>query len=620
MDLTETITTTLAQASVDARTIERHPRSTIVPVSLRPASGAGVSVDRRIELLELIGEGGMGMVRRGTQHALQREVAIKGLKPEHKNDRAAFKLVREARVTGGLEHPNIIPVYEIAEEPDGTPLIVLKKVEGVDWGSVMHDPATVRKRFGADDLLEWNLRILLQVCNAVSFAHSRRVLHRDLKPENVMIGAFGEVYLLDWGIAVGLDGTSERLPLASQSVEMAGTPVYMAPEMLGGKVSRLSERTDVYLLGAILYEIVAGQPPHAATVFTEIIQSIVESKPPLPADVPAELARILRRALDADPNARFERADQLRLALEAFLRHRSAGELARHAQERLALLLERLDDPAHLDTEEIYRLYGECRFGLRHALEVWPQNDEIRASLELATTKMVELELRANDPQAARVLLRDFDSVPPALEAQVAEAQERSTREYGELRRLRDDLDPQRAGGMRRVLFAVVCAIWVFWPLLVEVAHSSDHRLFGPESAAVVSVVVLLAVLGIIARHRETLLASAINRRLGFAVVLAGALHVIWHVAASWSERPMMIGVHERLMSAAAIMAMLAASVHWGLLVSAGAYLVAHAIVAFVGEEWGLYATSASNLIVFVNLFALWSRRSASRGGASTPP
>src|SRR5690606_9017841 len=151
---------------------------------------------------------------------------------------------------------------------------------GVDWGSLMHDARTVRERFGADDLLEWNLRVFLSVCNAVRFAHSRKILHRDLKPENVMIGQFGEVYLADWGIAVSLeDDGSGRLPLASEAIEMAGTPLYMAPEMLGGRESRLSERTDLYLLGSILYEIVAGEPPPRGRSFMELLGANVGAEP-----------------------------------------------------------------------------------------------------------------------------------------------------------------------------------------------------------------------------------------------------------------------------------------------------------------------------------------------------
>src|SRR6185312_16743575 len=113
--------------------------------------------------------------------------------------------------------------------PDGSPIIVLKRIEGVEWSTLIADPAEVERKFGATDLLAWNLGILMQVLNAVRFAHHRGVLHRDLKPSNVMIGDFGEVYLLDWGIAVSLrDDGSGRFLLATDATELAGTPCYMA--------------------------------------------------------------------------------------------------------------------------------------------------------------------------------------------------------------------------------------------------------------------------------------------------------------------------------------------------------------------------------------------------------
>jgi CHASE3 domain sensor protein len=118
----------------------------------------------------------------------------------------------------------------------------------------MHDAAAVKKLFGADDLLTWNLDVLQQVCNGIHFAHSRGIVHRDLKPENVMLGHFGEVYVMDWGLAVALeDEGSGMLPLGSTARELAGTPNYLAAEMLGGGETLISPRTDVYLLGGILY-------------------------------------------------------------------------------------------------------------------------------------------------------------------------------------------------------------------------------------------------------------------------------------------------------------------------------------------------------------------------------
>ncbi|MFN7700504.1 MAG: serine/threonine-protein kinase, partial [Deltaproteobacteria bacterium] len=193
------------------------------------------SVSERYEELGVLGVGGMGVVKLGQQRSLERAVALKSLKDGLESPSARLKLLREAWITGKLEHPNIVPVHDLGVDERGEPRIVLKRIEGASWSSLLTDRDEVRRRFDSEDLLEWNLRVLLEVARALHFAHARGIVHRDLKPENVMIGSFGEVYLVDWGLAVALedDGTS-RLPLARDATELAGTPSYMAPEQWGG--------------------------------------------------------------------------------------------------------------------------------------------------------------------------------------------------------------------------------------------------------------------------------------------------------------------------------------------------------------------------------------------------
>jgi len=177
-----------------------------------------------------LSRGGMAVVHLATQTSLRRKVAVKRVRPEKLDGRAMGRLLREAWITGGLEHPNVPPVYDIALDAEGVPQIVLKRIEGVEWGVLMGAENAVQARFGVPDLMEWNLGVLLQVSNAVRFAHRRGILHRDIKPENVMIGEFGEVVLIDWGIAVSLRGEGRgQLPLAAEVTDVAGTPCYMAP-------------------------------------------------------------------------------------------------------------------------------------------------------------------------------------------------------------------------------------------------------------------------------------------------------------------------------------------------------------------------------------------------------
>lgn len=620
-ELCDTLQARLTRAGIDAETIERRPDSTIVPndagvdaaseraMALLDELGAS-TLERKLELHGTIGEGGMGIVRLATQRALAREVAVKTIKDEHKSDRTLLKLLREAWVTGGLEHPNVVPVYDIALDGDGAPLIVLKKIEGVDWGSLMHDATGVRERFGADDLLEWNLRTFLSVCNAVRFAHSRGVLHRDLKPENVMVGQFGEVYLVDWGIAVSLqeDG-SGRLPLASDAREMAGTPVYMAPEMLGGSGSRLSERTDIYLLGAILHEIVMGEPPHRGESFMALVASIALSEPELKESVPEELSRILRRAMHRDPDARFENVEQVRLAVQAFLHHRDAARLAARAEERMEELVARIGRAASIeDREAVYHLFGECRFGFRHALEVWPGNDAARVGLDSAIRAMVEHELALGEPDAARKLLAEMEAAPPELTQRVEVARDRKAQEEAGLRKLQEDLDPTHGRRTRVFLTTVMGFLWTLLPLAAG-AHWSRVEGFAWSGIAI-SVVFMAMIFGFVWWARESMMRTAINRRMVLAGFLAVGLQLVARLVALKTGDALLETFHEGFLVWTGLVVMLASATDWRLLVSAAGYLAAYVIVPFVGLEHVHFALSASNAVLMLNAVLLWLRPS----------
>ena len=419
-----------------SETIGQNPNSTIEPAQRassdmqgrRALEGLGARRDDRgitsgLDMERTIGEGGMGIVRLATQRSLGRKVAVKTLRPSVRSEAATLRLLREAWVTGTLEHPNIVPVYDLGLDEDGSPIIVLKRIEGVEWGEVMRDAEVCRERYGAADLLEHNLRILVQLCNAVSLAHARGVLHRDLKPENVMIGSFGEVYLVDWGIAVSLTAdVAGRLPLAVDQNEMAGTPCYMAPEMLGA-LGKLSERTDVYLLGAILHEVLTGAPPHTGT-FKQIVGSILMSTFFYDAGVPKELAEIARRAMCREPEGRFESAEELRLRVEWYLRHRGSLAISAEASRRLddmeALVASGV--PLHSIHDQLYHLFAECRFGFRQALNASVDNETARLGLRRAIETVVRFELEREAPDAAAGALAELEDPPSDLVKRVKDA------------------------------------------------------------------------------------------------------------------------------------------------------------------------------------------------------
>jgi eukaryotic-like serine/threonine-protein kinase len=518
-----------------AATMQENPSSTIEPVQHRRVDTGG---QRALEALDglrrsvppaapaalrlerTLGEGGMGIVRLGEQTSLGRKVAVKTLRDGVTDEGAKLRLLREAWITGALEHPNVVPVHDVSLDAKGQPVIVLKRIEGVEWCELMGDAERVRERFGANDLLEWNLQILMQVCNAVHFAHNQGILHRDLKPENVMVGSFGEVYVLDWGIAVSIrDDGSGRFPLASQATEMAGTPCYMAPEMLGGSAPNLSPRTDVYLLGAILYEILSGSPPHDGASPAALVRSVLASSPPMPDGVPEELAAICRRAMAVDPAERFESAEAFRLALVEFVRHRGSSHLAEAARRRLVELREGVKDARSLAPREVedhalhlYDLFGECRFGFQQAVRDWPDNRAARRGLHLAFEAMVRFELAHGDPRAASRLLAEMDEAPADLSEQVQRARASADKRQKELEDLSRALDPSTGRRTRTAVAGFLGILWTLAPLAVAIfAPDKPDEPLHLKAAAVGYLVIALG-LGLWAR--ESMMKTLINRRI----------------------------------------------------------------------------------------------------------
>jgi serine/threonine protein kinase len=245
-----------------------------------PSWASTIQTPPGYELLGEVGRGGMGVIFRARDTRLNREVAIKLLREDCRADAAVCaRFVAEAQITGQLQHPGIPAVHELGQLPDGRPFLAMKLVKGRTLHELLRergDPSQERGRF---------LAIFEQVCQAVGYAHAHRVIHRDLKPGNVMVGAFGEVQLMDWGLAKLLaaeapqqkenEGVLVETLLAVTAIEtprgadsatrtgsVMGTPAYMAPEQAGGEVRKLDARSDVFGLGAILCAILTGVPPY----------------------------------------------------------------------------------------------------------------------------------------------------------------------------------------------------------------------------------------------------------------------------------------------------------------------------------------------------------------------
>jgi serine/threonine-protein kinase len=528
------------------RTVSMRPQSAGDLVTLRNALSKVASIappaDVPLRIERTLGEGGMGVVQLATQTSLGRKVAAKRVREDGAPADAATYLLREAWVTGSLEHPNVVPVYDIVRSTQGEPVIVLKRIEGVHWGELIGDADSLHRRLGEGDPLELDLGILLQVCNAVHFAHSRGVVHRDLKPENVMIGTFGEVYVLDWGIAVdvGVPADSPLKPLLGVGRhDVAGTPAYMAPEMIDG-VARVGVHTDVYLLGGILHEILTGKPPHDVADIVGLVRSITTSTPSFPPSAPPELVDLCERALSREPAQRPPSAEAFRLELVAFLRHRGSAQLAAAAQarlERLRTLLKsagrRTVAPAD-ERRRAYDLFSECRFAFQQALREWPENAPARTGLDDATVAMIEYELGQDDARAASALVGELSAPPPELLARVDAAVRAQDERRERMRKLERSADQSVSRPLRTVLVSTIGFLWGTLPLLRNALGDASSHGYVVAVAGLSGFTVLL---GAVFRH--ALLGAPFNRRIYFGLLLHGLLQlvILWALMALGASR-----------------------------------------------------------------------------------
>ncbi|MBS1148338.1 MAG: serine/threonine protein kinase [Myxococcaceae bacterium] len=270
--------------------------------------------------LGLLGSGGMSRVYRVRDDSLGREVAFKVLRPElAKEDSALDRFIEEARITAQLDHPNIPPVYALATDRKKSTCFTMKLLEGKSLQQLLesNEDENVDGLFAA-------LEVLVRVCDAVAFAHARGILHLDLKPSNVMVGEFGQIYLVDWGLARRKDG----LPAPKDDDETAhGTPAYMAPEQARGQNHALDERTDIFALGGMLYRILAGRPPYVAATGQGTFELAMKANIHPPEQVatlgqlmPRRLVAICMRALSPDPTGRYQTVGELKRELEDFIR------------------------------------------------------------------------------------------------------------------------------------------------------------------------------------------------------------------------------------------------------------------------------------------------------------
>lgn len=271
----------------------------------------------RFTRLGLLGRGGMGEVWRVWDPSLRRTLAMKILVDRARQDPVALaRFIEEAEATAQLAHPGIVPVHEVGQLEDGRPYFTMREVVGQTLAEVLHEDQPLRRK----------IELLYRVAETVAYAHSRGVVHRDLKPQNVMIGPFGEVLVLDWGLvkltpAADIETARSEFPAGQTRFgSIAGTPAYMSPEQASGRSELVSPASDCWALGVLLYEMLVGRPPVVAGSSAEVVRRVALGRlDPLPDTVDPGLSLLCSRALQVDPRLRPDHAGEIAQALRDWL-------------------------------------------------------------------------------------------------------------------------------------------------------------------------------------------------------------------------------------------------------------------------------------------------------------
>ncbi len=450
----------------------------------------------RYDDLGLLGVGGMGEVRRVRDRRLGRTLALKTLHlPALNRPGLVARFLEEAQATAQLQHPGIVPIYDLGELPDGRLWFTMKEVAGQTFGAVIADVHAVSRRRWRLTRSGWSLRRLVdtlrQVCEAVGYAHSRGVVHRDLKPANVMVGAHGEVLVLDWGLAKvlgrsdtaagagALDPIQTARSAASvhqtQAGSVSGTPAYMPPEQAQGLVDVIDARSDVYALGAMLYEVLAGRPPYVGSSAAAVLEQ-VRRGPPAPVGagddafatlsmgfglwpedaagpkrpaLPLRLVAACERAMAREPLDRFASAAELAEALQGWL------DGAQRRDEALKVLSQaavKAPEAAALRAQAV-TLRAEAAALLKDVEDWQPEQDKLPGWEKEDAAAALEKQAELAELEEESLLRGSLTHMPDLPEAHAAlAARYRAEHEAAETARQ----DPTRAETLFRQHLAVL--------------------------------------------------------------------------------------------------------------------------------------------------------------------
>lgn len=342
------------------------------------------------ELLRPLGAGGMGIVYEARQVSIRRPIAVKMLAADVADDGyAQDAFVAEAEILGQLHHPNIVPIYELARDQFGTPFYSMQYIEGQPWSRVLSTLPEAE-----------NLRILMDVAEAVGFAHRQGILHRDIKPDNVMLGAYGNVILMDWGMAAPLEGGGQSL---HANAELGGTPAYMPPEMASGCLDAIRQTSDIYLLGATLFEIISGKRPHQGKTVLECLRRAARNEIQ-PCEHRGELLTIARKAMASNPAERYPNVAAFQEAIRTYHIHHASDGFCKEGERTLAAAR----------VSPSYDAYDRAIGAFRKAGEVWSENPMVRMALDQALLEKAEFAWAGGDRVLARSLLNPASALHAA--------------------------------------------------------------------------------------------------------------------------------------------------------------------------------------------------------------
>lgn len=432
--------------------------------------------ESRYELLGELGRGGMGAVLRVHDEDLNRNLAMKVALSKVRqigdaqgtDSNTLARFLEEAQITGQLDHPGIVPVHELGLDQEGRAYFTMQLVRGSELTQVIQDVH--------EDSSSWNmtraLGVLLRVCEAMSYAHAKGVIHRDLKPSNIMVGEFGETYVMDWGLArvLGCDDkhdiriasetpsmvqtAREReraldpdTPLVTMDGSVLGTPAYMPPEQARGELERIDRRSDVYSLGAVLYHLITGRAPYredSRISAREILSRLLDGPPAavsvLNPNAPAELAAICEKAMARNPEHRYPDTAAFRDDLRRFLERRPVGARSPSLTYVLSLAFERHRALA----VTILTAGGLAAFGLVIAFSLISQaRDRAESNLALANTRLDAYERMADVQRLAdreRELVHELGPPWPENIPRITEWIEESREMIGRLEQHRQEL------------------------------------------------------------------------------------------------------------------------------------------------------------------------------------